>query len=73
MNKFILDVGAIRHNILFIRSKLKSGTKFCAMVKANAYGHGIVEISKASERFGADALGVATVEEGIKIRNIGII
>lgn len=71
MNKFILDVGAIRHNILFIKSKLKSGTKFCAMVKANAYGHGIRQVATNIQDL-VDYFGVACVSEGLILRNNNI-
>jgi len=43
-----------------------------AMVKADAYGHGAVEVSKKLERCGARAFGVATVEEGIELRDAGV-
>lgn len=66
-----IDLSALKKNMEIIRSVI-SNVKLLNIVKANAYGHGIVEISKASERFGADALGVANVEEGIKIREAGV-
>jgi alanine racemase len=44
----------------------------CMAVKANAYGHGVIEIAKAAAHSGVDCLGVATVGEGIELREAGI-
>ena len=66
-----VDLSLLHNNIKIIRS-ITDNVKLLNIVKANAYGHGIIEISKASERFGADVLGVATVEEGIRIRESGV-
>ena len=53
--------------------KEKSGDKkVLAVVKANAYGHGAVEVSGELERLGADMFGVAILPEGIELRNAGI-
>jgi len=60
------------HNFSFYRSKLSESTKLLVLVKANAYGHGDVEIARLLEEFGADYLGVAFPFEGIKLRNAGI-
>ncbi|MBO4779862.1 MAG: alanine racemase, partial [Selenomonadaceae bacterium] len=46
-------------------------SKLCAVVKANAYGHGAVEVSKVAVECGADFLAVATVEEGLELRRAG--
>ncbi|MEI0530531.1 alanine racemase [Brachyspira pilosicoli] len=66
-----IDLKALENNIRIIRS-MTGNIKLLTIVKANAYGHGIVEISKELEKLNVDALGVATVEEGIKIRESGI-
>jgi alanine racemase len=68
----IVNLSALEHNITALRGKLRPDTKFMAVVKANAYGHGAVEISKASLGFGADYLGVAIPEEGLLLREAGI-
>lgn len=60
------------HNFSFYRSKLSESTKLLVLVKANAYGHGDIEISRLMEEFGADYLGVAFPYEGKKLRNAGI-
>lgn len=64
-----IDLGALQKNLGRVR-KLTSGRKVIAMVKANAYGHGIVRVAHALT--GADALGVASLEEGILLREAGI-
>lgn len=63
---------SIFQNNMNIISSIIGGAKLLNVLKADAYGHGIVEIAKASEKFKADAVGVATVEEGIKIRKSGV-
>lgn len=66
-----IDLKILEDNIKIIRTMTKD-VKLLTIVKANAYGHGIVEISRALERFNVDALGVATVDEGIKLREAKI-
>ena len=60
------------HNFNYFRAKLSKSTKLLVLVKANAYGHGDVEISQLLEEFGADYLGVAFPKEGIKLKIAGI-
>ena len=67
-----VDLGAIRHNVMEVKRRLKPGTKLMAVVKADAYGHGAVECAKAALTSGAETLGVATVDEGIELRQAGI-
>ncbi len=64
-----IDLAALRHNLTRVRA-LAPGRAVIAMVKANAYGHGLVRIAQAL--VGADAFGVASVEEGVKLREAGI-
>lgn len=64
-----IDLAALQKNLGRVR-KLASGRKVIAMVKANGYGHGIIRIAHALH--GADALGVASLEEGIMLREAGI-
>ncbi|HEX6594219.1 MAG TPA: alanine racemase [Bacillota bacterium] len=52
--------------------KLTDPALLMAVVKTNAYGHGLVQMSEASVQAGADRLGVSTVEEGIRLREQGI-
>jgi alanine racemase len=60
----------LQHNIKLIRNAVGSG-KIMAVVKANAYGHDDIEISKTAIDCGCEYLGVAFVEEGIKLRQAG--
>lgn len=62
----------IKHNIDVIRSKLKPETKFLAVVKANAYGHGMIPVANFLQKSGVDFFAVAIVEEGILLRKSGI-
>ena len=63
-----IDLDALRHNFTQIRRRINPASKLCAVVKANAYGHGAVEVSKVAVECGADFLAVATVDEGLKLR-----
>lgn len=65
-----IDLAAIRHNVTVV--KKATGVAVIAVVKADAYGHGAVPVAKAATKAGADALAVATVEEGIQLRIAGI-
>ncbi len=67
-----IDLGAIRHNINQARSCLARHTRLMAVVKANAYGHGAIEVARTALNSGASYLGVATVDEGIELREAGI-
>ena len=67
-----IDHGAIKKNIQAIKSTLEESTLFMAVVKANAYGHGIVAVAKTAIASGADRLGVALLEEAITLRDAGI-
>lgn len=67
-----IKLGAIRRNVETLKKLLAPGTQFLAVVKANGYGHGDVEVAKAALGGGADWLGVARVEEGASLRGAGI-
>ena len=67
-----VDLSAIRHNVAETRRYLKPRCRLLAVVKADAYGHGIVEVSKAMLGAGADHLAVSTVADGIKLRDAGV-
>ncbi|MBI3893749.1 MAG: alanine racemase [Candidatus Wallbacteria bacterium] len=67
-----VDLDAVRANVRAIRTALRSGTDFIAMVKGNAYGHGAVEIASAVLQAGATHLGVAFSSEGGELRRAGI-
>ena len=67
-----IDLGAVRANVAAIKAHLTPRTKYLAVVKANAYGHGDVEVSKAALEAGASWLGVILVDEAIRLRDAGI-
>ncbi|NNN00271.1 MAG: alanine racemase [Acidimicrobiaceae bacterium] len=66
-----ISSSAIAHNVRVIKSLL-GGTLFCAVVKANGYGHGAQLAAKAALDGGADSLAVAIVDEGIELRGSGV-
>ena len=66
-----IDLNAIRHNFTEIRRHINPASKLCAVVKANAYGHGALEVSKVAVECGAEFLAVATVDEGLELRRAG--
>ena len=65
-----INLAAIAENLKFIKSK--TSAQVLAVVKADAYGHGLINVAKAAEKSGADWLGTALLEEGIALRNGGI-
>jgi alanine racemase len=67
-----VDLAAIRHNMTTIRKAVSPTAEITAVVKANAYGHGAVPVSKAVLASGADSLAVAIPEEGGQLRQAGI-
>ena len=69
---FEINLNYLKENIQFFKGRLKPKTKIIAVVKAHAYGHGDIEISKALEKLNVDALWVADFEEGMELRKNGI-
>lgn len=67
-----ISLKTIHSNLQAIRNKVGTGVKIMGIVKANAYGHGLVETSKALVKFGVDYLGVGFLEEGIVLRQSGV-
>src|SRR5687768_9840899 len=66
-----IDLNSLRHNVQVIR-RLGPGLELCAVVKANAYGHGLLPVGKCLAAAGVDWLAVALVEEGMALRQAGI-
>jgi len=66
-----IDLNALSHNIEVVKKKAKN-CNILAVVKANAYGHGAVEVSKHLIKTGVFGLGVAFIEEAIELREAGI-
>jgi alanine racemase len=67
-----IDLGALTYNYRQLRQIVSPLVKFLAVVKADAYGHGAVPISKRLDELGVDFLGVATVKEGLEVRAEGV-
>jgi len=67
-----LSLDALRHNLQAFRNAIPQGCRLMASVKANAYGHGAVEVAREAERFGVDYLGVAFLDEALQLRKAGI-
>ena len=67
----VVDLAAVRHNVALLREKA-AGAQLMAVVKADAYGHGMVPCAVAALEAGADWLGVAQVREALALRAAGI-
>lgn len=67
-----IDLSKIQHNVKEIRKMIPSSTKIMAIVKANAYGHGDIEVAKELQKQGVDFFGVSSVDEAIVLRHAGI-
>jgi alanine racemase len=67
-----VDLDAVGSNVRALRSRLRAGVAFMAVVKADAYGHGALPVARAAVDAGAAWLGVATPEEALELRAAGI-
>src|SRR3990167_6111008 len=67
-----VDLSAIEYNYKQVRRLVGKNVNIMAVVKANAYGHGTVEVSAVLEKLGVDYLGVATTDEAVRLRDHGI-
>ncbi len=67
-----VNLGNVEHNIKTLKKLISPGTRFLAVVKADAYGHGSDMIASTLIASGVDVLGVASVDEGLQLRNTGI-
>jgi alanine racemase len=72
LSELRIDLGAISWNLARIREKVGPHRKVVAMVKADAYGHGAVEVARHLTSLGVARLGVALTEEAIRLRQAGI-
>lgn len=68
----IIDVSALGHNLDQVRKRIPKGCDILAVVKADAYGHGDTAIASALAGMGVHRFGVATLEEGIRLRQSGL-
>lgn len=67
-----IDLGAIAENVRAMAASVAAGIELLAVVKANAYGHGDIEVARTCLDAGATRLGVVLVEEGVRLRDAGI-
>ena len=66
-----VDLAQLKTNIAIIRKHI-GPSLFCLPIKANAYGHGLIPMGQAAQSVGLDYLGVAHLQEGIKLRQAGV-
>lgn len=71
MRKIEVDLGVIQQNYSALK-RVFAPAKVMAVVKANAYGHGMVEVAQALEEISVDALGVADLDEALTLRAAGV-
>ena len=67
-----VDLKAIAHNVCELRRIINCNSRLMAVVKANGYGHGSVEVARCALNSGAEVIGVARISEAIKLKNDGI-
>ncbi len=68
-----IHLDRLARNFRAIRARVGESVKICAVIKAEAYGHGAVAVARSLESVGADWFGVAAVEEAIALREAGIV
>lgn len=71
MRKIEVDLGVIQQNYSALKHAF-APAKVMAVVKANAYGHGMVEVARALEEISVDAIGVADLDEALTLRAAGV-
>ena len=69
--KAVIDLGAIYHNVAAEVSRLRKGQELFAVVKANAYGHGLLPVARVAKDAGASGFCVALIDEGLALREAG--
>lgn len=66
-----IDKKALQHNYSVLKDELGEGKTLLAMIKADAYGHGMIEAAQAFSEVGCDTFGVAEIGEGVELRQAG--
>ncbi|MBW2101813.1 MAG: alanine racemase [Deltaproteobacteria bacterium] len=66
-NKVLIDLGALSRNLEQVRRLVGGRTRIMGVVKSDAYGHGLVPVSKSLEAQGIDRLGVAWLSEALRL------
>lgn len=67
-----INLNNLKYNLQSIKRKVGQNIKIIAVVKDDAYGHGLIEVSKTLIKLGVDMLGVATLREALQLRGAGI-
>jgi alanine racemase len=67
-----IDPNALRHNVGQIRAVIPARTQILSVVKADAYGHGVVEVSRFLSQWGIGWFGVSSIEEGLALKEAGV-
>lgn len=67
-----ISLDAIQYNVASFKKYISNKTKLMAVVKADGYGHGSVEVAKAALKAGADYIAVAILDEALILRRAGI-
>ena len=63
-----VNLNRIEHNFKVIKKQVSVNTKVCCVIKADAYGHGAIELSQLYEKIGADFFAVSNLEEALELR-----
>src|SRR5882724_9646188 len=66
-----VDLDALRHNVAAIRRRIGPNVKLMAVVKADAYGHGLAQVGSTLMQCGVDAFAVANLSEALALRQVG--
>ncbi|MBW1763532.1 MAG: alanine racemase, partial [Deltaproteobacteria bacterium] len=72
LNCVKIDLSALEHNLNQVRGLIDSDTRIMGIVKSDAYGHGIVQVSKLLEKNRVHCLGVSYPHEALDLRDNGI-
>jgi len=67
-----IDLNAYAHNITELKRITRKGARLMAVVKANGYGHGAIEVARKALENGAQYLGVARINEAVQLRTAGL-
>lgn len=67
-----IDLDALAHNYRTLRARMGEHARFLGVVKADAYGHGAVEVSRMLEELGAEYLAVSSLDEALELRQGGV-
>lgn len=66
----VVDLGAIRHNVATLRARVGTA-QLMTVVKADGYGHGMIQVARAAREAGADWIGAAVLDEALALRETG--